>query len=237
MRMALVKPFLPLVFLLTVLSLGSIIVFHFCSFHPEYLSLLAFSCDAPWGLATSLLTHVSYDKHLLPNLEGLLTCTFATFIPIVVLSALTGWSSAWRLSWGYVIIPLLSHSIILLVQAYLLKAGASFFGMSLAVFSLYGYSLFLTLFTLGGLVAIMVKGWFFSSAKLRKSLVYILAIVFLNLLLLVIPLLGAGGLPAFLGAGISQANVAGHLAALLAGLISGFPVLTVAFRRPAFQKI
>jgi hypothetical protein len=212
-------------------------VFHFCVFHPEYLSLLAFSREAPWGLATSLLAHVSYGEHLLPNLQGLLTYTFAAFTSIVILSVLTGWSSAWRLSWGYVGVLLLSHSLILSVQACLLKAGTRFFGMSLAVFSLYGYSLLLTLFALGGLAAITVKGWKVFSARLRKSLAYILALCFLNLLLLAFPLLDAGSFSAFLGAGKPQANVAGHLAALLAGMILGFPVLTVAFRRSVFQKI
>jgi len=237
MRIALVKPFLPLIFLLTILSLGSIAVSHFCLLNPEYFSLFAFSREAPWGLATSLLTHISYDGHLLPNLQGLLTCTFAAFTSIVVLSVLTGWSSAWKLSWGYVTVPLLSHSIILSAQACLLEAGTKFFGMSLAVFSLYGYSLLLTLFALGGLAAITVKGWSFFPARLRKSLAYVLALVSLNLLLLGFPLLEAGSFSAFLGMGNPQANVVGHLAALLAGMVIGFPVLTVTFRKAVLQKI
>jgi hypothetical protein len=234
-----IKSFTPMLILFPALFLGSLVMFDLCEASQDFADLLAFKREAPWSLVTALFVHLNREQHLYPNLQGLAAFTLVFFASTTLLSVLAGSPSkvAWRLSWGYVFTVLIPHMLILTVQAELSPAGTRFFGMSLATFSVYGYSLTITLWAVGSLIAVTVKGWKIS-VSLRKALCYAFTLVFLSLIILLYPFIELGSLQAFLGFGKPQANVMGHLAALLAGIVIGFLALTLTCRRPfILQKI
>ncbi|HID18752.1 TPA: rhomboid family intramembrane serine protease [Candidatus Bathyarchaeota archaeon] len=234
-----VKSFTPMLILFLALFLGSLAGFNLCEINRDFADLLAFKREVPWSLVTALFVHLNREQHLYPNLQGLAAFTLVFFTSTTLLSIIAGNPSkaAWRLSWGYVFTALIPHILILTIQAELSPVGTRFFGLSLATFGLYGYSLIITLWAGGSLVAIAVKIWRIS-ASLRKDLYYAFTLVLLSLIILLYPFIELGSFLAFLGFGKPQANVIGHLAAFLAGMVIGFPVLTLTCKKPfILQKI
>ena len=177
-----------------------------------HLSSLAFRLGVPWSLASVLLAHVSFE-HLYTNLQAFTIYGFAILFSTVFLAWLTGsLGAAWRLSWGCLTAGFLPHIVILLFQGWL-HPQASFYGMSLVVFSLYGYGFTLTLY-----LSIFIFTAAFRRVLGGFSLLLASLLAGFLLLLFLIPLTQGF---TFFGLGKPQANVAGHVAASLGGAITG----------------
>lgn len=215
----LLRAFLPMLILFLVLEVGSVAVFQLCSFCPWLADLLAFSPRSPWGLATSLFTHLNLE-HLTYNLQGLLFYT--CMATVLMLNTPLAEKGLRRLCWGYVAILMAPHMLILTVEPSFMGGDLKFFGMSLALYSLYGYTLLLGVFSLLSLGDAALKGEQYSPLSLA------LAAASFILLLALIPM--TGGLEAFLGVGKPQTNAVGHAAALVLGLILGFAIIYWAAR-------
>ncbi|MHC1586478.1 MAG: hypothetical protein ACXQTV_02910 [Candidatus Hecatellaceae archaeon] len=208
------KALRPLLVTVAILGLGAALVWlGFGSFEA-----FAFSGEAPWNIVFTLFTHLSLE-HLSLNLKGLTAFTILAVFTILTFSLLTGKAEATRfLAWGYVASAFLPHIVILGFQGFC-SPKTAFYGMSLAVFGVYGYSLALSTMSLMVLALRLASGLRGEAQPLAKPLTAVLALlVFLAVLW---PIFEAGSLEKLLGAGIKGVNVPGHFYALIGGMIIG----------------